>query len=82
MEAFTKAINAQTAAFVSAQAMSVQRDQGQIIDLNQMPQDRMLVPMNWIVCIDVSVFPLGGEISKPDEEGVERLANGEEPVKQ
>ncbi len=77
-----KAIEDQSRAFIASQAMYVQREQGKIIDLRQTPQDRMLVPFHNIVFIDASVFPMTGELSAPDEKGVERLKNGEEPVKQ
>lgn len=82
----TSAINAliesQASAFVRSQVMLVQRDQGKIIDLRQTPQDRMLVPMRWIVNIRADVHLMVGELSVTDEQGVERLKNGEEPVKQ
>jgi|ERR1700676_2922890 len=81
-EAFNNAIVAQSEAFVRSQVMVVQRDQGQIIDLNQMPQERMLVPFKWIVNISVAVHPVVGEISIPDEDGIELLKDGTEPVKQ
>jgi hypothetical protein len=72
----------QSAAFLRMQAMAVQKDQGQIIDLNQTPADRMLVPMCWIVSISANVVKLVGELSTPDVDGVERLTDGTEPVKQ
>jgi hypothetical protein len=74
-------IDLQTSAFIRSQAMFVQRDQGAIIDLRQTPADRMLVPMHWIVNITADVIPMTGELTYPDENGVERLSNGEEPVK-
>jgi hypothetical protein len=75
-------IEAQGTAFVRSQAMYVQRDQGQVIDIRQIPQDRILVPMCWIVSIAVTVTPLVGELSLGDEDGVERLKDGSEPPKQ
>src|SRR4029077_2008201 len=79
----TEAINAlveqQSRAFISAQAMFIQREQGKIVDLHQTPQDRLLIPMHWIVTISAEVIPLIGELSLPDENGVERLSNGKEP---
>jgi len=75
-------IEAQAGAFLRIQAMAVQRDQGQVIDLRQIPQDRMLVPMKWIVRITTTVTPLIGELPEADNEGVERLKSGEEPLKQ
>lgn len=78
----TKLIEDQTRAFVASQVMYAQRDQGQILDLRLTPKDRMLVPFHQISCIDVDVIPMTGELSMPDEKGIERLENGEEPVKQ
>jgi hypothetical protein len=82
----TKGINdlieAQSGAFIRSQAMFVQKDQGQIIDIRQTPAERMLVPLKWIVSIDADVIPITGELSTPDENGVERLIDGSEPVKQ
>ena|SRR5713226_150509 len=78
----TKVIEDQSRAFIVSQAMYVQREQGKIIDIRQTPQDRTLVPFHNIAFIDVSVFPMTGELSTPDEAGVERLTNGKEPVKQ
>jgi hypothetical protein len=75
-------IENQSRAFINSQAMYVQRDQGKIIDLKQTPQDRMLVPFHCITYIDADVFPLIGELSTPDEEGIERLSDGSEPKKQ
>ncbi len=68
--------------FVGSQMMSVQKDQGALIDLRKTPQGRMAVPFHMIAYIDVDVIPMTGELSNLDESGVERLENGEEPVKQ
>lgn len=78
----SKMVEDQTAAFVRSQSMYVQREQGKMIDLRVTPQDRMLVPFHNIAFISVDVQPLIGELSAADHEGVERLSNGEEPVKQ
>jgi hypothetical protein len=75
-------VEAQSRAFIGSQAMYVQRDQGAIVDLRVMPRNRMLVPFHNIAYIDVDVIPMTGELSAPDELGVERLSNGEEPTKQ
>ena len=75
-------IESQSTAFVRSQVMLVQREQGKIIDLRQTPADRMLVPMRWIVNIECDIHPMIGELSVADEHGVERLKNGEQPVKQ
>jgi hypothetical protein len=40
----------------------------------------MFVPMRWIVYMDVDVFNLGEELSMPDENGVERMSDGKEPL--
>ncbi len=79
---FNNAIEAQVGAFSHFQGMAVQQDQGQIIDLRQMPQDHMWIPMKWIVSITSSVHNMVGELSMPDAQGVERLNDGSEPVKQ
>jgi hypothetical protein len=81
-DVFNAAIEAQCGAFLRSQSMIAQKDQGSIIDVNQMPAERMMVPMHWIVKITVDVFPMVGELTMPDENGVERLVNGEEPTKQ
>lgn len=79
---YNDTIEAQTAAFLRTQSFICQREQGKIIDINEMPANRMAVPMRWITYIDVDVFPMNAEMSMPDESRVERLENGEEPVKQ
>jgi hypothetical protein len=68
--------------FVGSQMMSVQKDQGSLIDLRKTPQGRMAVPFHMIAYIDVDVIPMTGELPNPDEDGVERLEDGTEPVKQ
>lgn len=68
--------------FVSCQMMSVQKDQGSLIDLRKTPQGRMAVPFHMIAYIDADVIPMAGELSNADEDGIEKLSNGEEPVKQ
>ena len=75
-------IEAQAGYFLRAQAIAVQKDQGQIIDIRQVPQDRMLVPMKWIVKVTTDVIPLVGELSEANENGVEVLKDGTEPIKQ
>lgn len=69
------------AKFIHSRGMAAQKDQGQVIDLRQFPQDRMFVPMQWIVHITVDAFNLGADLSLPDEAGVERLPDGNEPPK-
>jgi hypothetical protein len=78
---YNDAIEAQTGAFLRMQAMICQKDQGAIIDMNKMPADRMVVPMKWITRMDVDVLPMTREMTMPDNDGVERLENGTEPVK-
>ncbi len=72
-------IENQTMAFVRMQAMAVQRNQGDMIDLRQTPADRILVPFKWIVDISASIHKLGAEASDPDADGVERLNDGSTP---
>ena len=74
-------IEIQTAAFLRSQAMFVQREQGKVIDLRLTPAGRMVVPFHEIAYIDVDVLPLIGELSY-EEDGVEKLSDGAEPVKQ
>jgi hypothetical protein len=81
-EEMNKLIESQSVAFVRSQAMIVQRNQGKVIDLRQTPQDRMLVPMHWIVNVSVDINPIIGELSYADSEGIERFKDGSEPVKQ
>jgi hypothetical protein len=81
-EKFNAAIENQCGQFIYHRGMAVQRDQGALIDLRQMPQDRMWVPMDWIVSITPSVHNLTGELPIADHEGVERLEDGTEPIKQ
>ena len=66
--------------FARYQMMFAQRDQGQIIDLHKTPQDRIAIPFRWIVNFSATVGKLGAELSEPDEEGVERLSNGNQPL--
>ena len=72
-------IENQVMAFVRMQAMVVQRNQGEMIDLKQTPADRILVPFKWIVDISASIHKLGAELSNPDVDGVERLDDGMTP---
>jgi hypothetical protein len=81
-DGINRLIETQVSNFLKAQAMMVQKDQGQIIDLRKIPQDRMVVPMRWIAFMDVNVMPLTGELSQADEDGVERFKDGSEPEKQ
>jgi hypothetical protein len=76
-----KIIEDQAGQFIRARGMFVQRDQGQIIDLRQAPQDRMYIPFRWLVYMTPSIHKLNGELSLPDSEGVERLKDGSEPRK-
>lgn len=71
----------QSGAFIRMQAMAVQRDQGTPIDLRQTPADRMVVPFRWIVSLTTDIHRMTEELSLADEDGVERLSNGEEPKK-
>jgi hypothetical protein len=75
-------IESQVMAFVRMQAMAVQRNQGDMIDLRQTPADRILVPFKWVVDISASVHKLGAEVTDPDAEGVERLNDGSTPLLQ
>lgn len=75
-------IEKQSQAFAIGGGMSVQKDQGQIIDMRALPEDRIFVPMHWIAFIGVERHSLTNELSWADEHGVERFANGEEPPKQ
>lgn len=76
-----KLIEDQMVAFLKAQGMFVQRDQGQVIDLRVTPQDRMYVPFRWVVHLRVTLKPLAVELSNPDEHGVERMKDGSVPTK-
>jgi hypothetical protein len=75
-------IEAQVGNFIRWQAIAVQKDQGKIIDMRQAPAERMLIPFKWIVNISTEITKLTGELSEPDENGVERLSDGSEPLKQ
>lgn len=75
-------IENQMGAYLRAQTMFVQRDQGQVIDLRETPQDRMCVPFRWIVKFHAKVDKLSGELSIADENGVERLKDGKKPLTQ
>jgi|SRR5882672_9429888 len=66
--------------FSRYQMMFAQRDQGQIIDLHQTPQDRLAIPFRWIVSFHATVSKLGAELSELDENGVERFADGSKPL--
>lgn len=65
--------------FARYQMMFAQRDQGQIIDLKQTPQDRIGVPFRWVVNFYVTVTKLIGELSEADDTGVEVLTDGTKP---
>jgi len=75
-------IEGQVGAFIRYQAMAVQRNQGTVIDLKQTPADRMLIPFKWIVNVSTDINKMVGELSNPDEKGVERLSDGSLPIKQ
>jgi hypothetical protein len=75
-------IETQSAAFIRYQAMAVQKDQGRLIDLRLTPAERMLVPFRWIVSLSADIRRMTGELSAPDETGIERLSDGSEPKKQ
>lgn len=77
-----KMIEEQLSSFTRAQCMFVQREQGKPVDLRSQPAGRMAVPFHNISLIDIDVLPVAGEFSEADEDGVERLTNGEEPKKQ
>lgn len=77
-----KLIEDQMGLFARTQMMFAQRDQGQIIDLRQTPQDRIGIPFRWIVQFYATVTRMTGELSEPDERGIERLEDGSEPLKQ
>lgn len=79
--ALNNMIEVQSAAFLRSQAFYAQKDQGQIIDLRQVPSDRMLVPFHWIVKIDVELFLMPVELPEADESGIQRLKDGTEPLK-
>ena len=72
-------IETQAAAFMRSQAMYVQRNQGEIIDIRQTPSERILVPFKWIVSISATLHVLGAELSQPDGEGKEILRDGSTP---
>ncbi len=60
----------------------VEKDPGAPVDMKLTWLSRMFIPMEWIVNISVSLVNLSQEITQPDEEGVERLTDGSEQVKQ
>jgi hypothetical protein len=81
-DVFDRVIDEFLSKSLSRQAFVCDKNQDQIIDIRQFPADKMLVPMHWIAAVTVSVYPLVGEMPQADEEGVQRLANGEEPIRQ
>jgi hypothetical protein len=81
-ELINKVIEHQMNTFTSRQMMFVQRDQSEAVDLYSNLTSQMGVPFHNLACIDIDILPMVGEMSLPDEHGVERLTNGEEPVKQ
>jgi hypothetical protein len=82
MTTINKLIEDQVAAFVRSQGMFVQREQGKILDLRMSVLDGMLVPFHNIAYIDVELVNMAGELLVADENGVERLLDGSEPLKQ
>ena len=75
-------MESQAGAFARMQSMAVQKEQGKLIDLRQCPADRMLVPFRWIVSLSCDINRITGELSVADDDGIERLSDGSEPVKQ
>jgi hypothetical protein len=75
-----KSIEAQMAFFNTSQAFFAQREQGALIDIRHVVHSRMTVPYHNVVYIKADIYPLGGEVSQPDEEGVERLSDGTTPT--
>ena len=82
MSIVNKLIEEQSGAFIRSQAMYVQKNQGEIIDLRYHAHQRMLVPFHNVICITVDLINMDGTFSEPDADGVERLSNGKEPIKQ
>lgn len=76
-----KLIEEQQGAFIRSQAMYVQREQGKIIDLRFHAHERMLVPFHSIAIMTVDLINMDGTVSEPDADGVERLPDGSEPLK-
>ena len=81
-ELFQKAIDDTIMRFAHHGGMDCQTVQGDIIDLDRMPQDFMFVPIQWIVSIKPEVIHLSHPLSLPDENNVERLPDGTEPQPQ
>ena len=72
----SKLIEDQLAIYRNLGGMPVERDQGQIIDMQASLADRVLVPMQWIVHIHPQLMPISGPTPMRDEEGIERLPDG------
>lgn len=81
-ELINKVVEEQSFAFISRQVLFVQRDQGKVIDCRINAQDRMMVPFHSIAYMSVDLVNMTGELSEPDAEGVERLADGNVPLVQ
>lgn len=81
-DVFQRAIDDKIMGFAHHGGMDCQTVQGEIIDLDRMPQDFMFVPMSWIVRIKPDIIHLSQPMSLPDENNVERLPDGSEPLKQ
>lgn len=79
MSLINKVVEDQSNAFIRCQAMYVQRNQGKVIDCRINAQDRTLIPFHNISHITVDLVNMSGELSEPDENGVERLTDGTTP---
>lgn len=79
---FSREIDSQMMQFTHEHGMHCQTVQGEVIDLDRMPQDRMFVPMQWIVRIKPEVIHLSSPMTLPDEDNTERLPDGTQPLVQ
>lgn len=80
-EEVTRMIETQFAVYRQLGGMPVEKDQGQIIDTRRTIMDRILVKDRWIVSIHPDIVPIPGETPLADDEGVERLPNGQPALK-
>jgi hypothetical protein len=79
-DAINNIIEGELHRFAKYQMFFAQRDQGQIVDLKQTPQDRIAVPLHWVVCLRAETRKLGAELSETGEDGKERFADGSTPL--
>jgi hypothetical protein len=77
-----QAIYDHTKTIVSMHGITVEKEPGKMSVFGKVSNNAMYIPMQWIVFMDVDILPMSGEMPIEDANGVPRLSDGKEPVKQ